>query len=184
RGVDVVGVARVDGQIPHAALLTRFVAARQPQERVVRREHEVGPDRRPLHDIPPCELADDITNVLGSFCRTSWGTMRPSIDSPALESLREEVVHQLANHGLSLNAWQLFCLTTWRQATGRVVKIPLDAQEIFQDCVAVVLYSYHLETDSFTVNAEFPSQRAPTPPAPNVAPGSGVLAHVARTGRP
>lgn len=119
--------------------------------------------------------------------------------APDLRPLRRAVIDHLVacvreRGKLELSAWQVFCVTTWWSAACRPEALRLralepldhaDAATLFEDCVAVVLYSYQAETDSFTKTSEEPIPwAAPAPPLPTTAPGTGILAHVARTGRP
>jgi hypothetical protein len=116
------------------------------------------------------------------------------------------LVKKVQEGHLRLNRWQVFCLTTWWHASGRRQPIPPkyndalkapEAESLFNDCIAIALYSYHPETDSFAKEGESPGSNtegalgsekrgdsglssAPSPVPPTVAPGSGILYHVAR----
>ena len=113
-----------------------------------------------------------------------------------LRPLWDAIVTRLAESrkapgDLQLSAWQFFNLSTWRRATGSSQALPIDAQHrvsaldlevFFQQIIAVAVYPYHAETDTFGIVSEYPGGRAPAAPALNIAPGSTLFSHVARLG--
>jgi len=89
--------------------------------------------------------------------------------------------------------WTACCLEAWRRARASMHahqqparSDPSDAmaaaRAFYEDCIAVTLYVYQSETDSFEPVAD-PPQRASALPILNATPGSGLLWHVARSGR-
>lgn len=118
--------------------------------------------------------------------------------SQHLEAIFQEILEHLVDTvrrrgTLELNRWQVYCLTTWWPASGRAPTPPLDvsrpllaaeARVMLESCISLVLYSYRRDTDAFTKEAEAPIVWAPPPPSLTIAPGNGILAHVARCRQP
>lgn len=154
-------------------------------------------DARKFHHGRTAWWMSDAEIVVPRWRRSPYSALGTSVPFIQVDELLCAIIDRLVDNvlargNLALNRWQVFCLITWWYGSGHPREpafegpnplAPDDARRLFERCIYIAQYTYHPATDSFTIEGQAPAPWAPPPPAALVAPGGGILYHVARSRR-